>query len=72
MSPEKDCINNIILSVVLGLVLIGVASAVCIMISSCTCSINLVDSQGHACDTIDETSTNTPDISPEISLPLSP
>lgn len=37
---------------------------------SCTYSINMVHTQGEATDVIDETSANTPNISPEISTPL--
>lgn len=39
------------------------------LLCGCTYSINMVHSEGQATDVIDETQTNEPDISPEITIP---
>jgi len=39
-------------------------------LSSCTYSITQVHTQGQASDVVDETATNTPDISPNLNIPL--
>lgn len=43
-----------------------------LMCTGCTYSINMVHSQGEATDLIDETQSNEPDVSPTITIPVSP
>lgn len=43
-----------------------------VLLSSCTYSVNLVHSHGTATDVIDDGDTATPDISPTVTVPLSP
>lgn len=40
----------------------------CASMASCTYSINLAHTEGHASDTIDDTDTNTPKVDPNINL----
>jgi hypothetical protein len=39
---------------------------------SCTYSITMVHTEGTATDVVDETATNTPNVSPTITLPIVP
>ena len=41
-----------------------------LLISGCTLTVTTVHTQGKAADVVDETSTNTPTVSPNISAPL--
>lgn len=41
-----------------------------LVLMSCTISINLVHTEGHASDVVDETDTVDPDISPDITVPV--
>jgi hypothetical protein len=41
-----------------------------IMISSCTLSVNMVHTEGEASDVVDETQSNEPNVSPDISVPV--
>jgi len=43
-----------------------------LLLTSCTYNISMAHTEGLAQDVIDDTASNTPDISPEISLPLAP
>lgn len=43
--------------------------ALCLMCTACTYSITIVHSSGST-DTLDEALTNTPDISPTLTIPL--
>lgn len=40
-----------------------------LILTSCTYNISMANTSGKADDVIDETATNTPNISPDISLP---
>lgn len=40
--------------------------------SSCTYNISMAHTEGTADDVIDDTATNTPNLSPTITIPLSP
>ena len=42
-----------------------------IPISACTYNISNAQTTGSASDTIEDTATNTPDISPDITVPMS-
>lgn len=42
------------------------------LLSACTYNVSMAHTSGHSTDTIDDTATNTPDVSPEVSIPLSP
>ncbi len=46
----------------------------CIFLTSCTYSINMVHTSGKADDVVDETQSNTPStsVSPEIEVPIKP
>lgn len=44
--------------------------SVILFLSGCTYSINVAQTVGKAKDLIDETSTNTPTVSPNIEVPL--
>lgn len=52
--------------VMLGIVFLSVA------ISSCTYSITMVHTEGTASDVVDETATNSPNVSPDIKIPITP
>jgi hypothetical protein len=41
------------------------------ILAACTYSITMVHTEGEAADVVDETATNSPDISPEITVPAS-
>ncbi len=41
----------------------------CVLITSCTYSINLIHTQGSATDLVDEVSTPTSSISPTLTIP---
>lgn len=44
---------------------------VCITLTGCTYSITMVHTEGTAEDVVDETATNSPDISPNLVIPAS-
>lgn len=44
---------------------------ICLGLIGCTMSVNMVHTEGEATDVVDETQSNEPDVSPEISLPVS-
>lgn len=39
-------------------------------LTSCTYTITMVHTQGHATDIVDEVATTSPDISPEVTIPM--
>ncbi len=41
-----------------------------LFLTSCTFTMNLANTDGKAEDVIDDTQTNSPDISPNVSIPL--
>jgi len=41
-----------------------------LLCNSCTCSLNVVNTEGTASDVIDETQSNKPDVSPDIDLKI--
>ena len=43
--------------------------SVLLFLSSCTYSITQVHTEGTATDVVDETATNTPNVSPTVSIP---
>lgn len=40
--------------------------------TSCTFNISMAHTEGSASDVIDDTQSNTPDVSPKITIPVSP
>lgn len=44
----------------------------CCMLSSCTVSMNMIQTKGTASDVIDENQSPTNDIRPDISIPVVP
>lgn len=46
-----------------------VITACFLCLTSCTYNISMAHTEGFATDTIDDTASNTPDVSPEISIP---
>ncbi len=42
-----------------------------VFLNSCTYSITMVHTEGEAMDVVDETATNTPNVSPSLSIPAS-
>lgn len=48
------------------------AAAVSLLLNGCTLSFQNVSTHGTATDLIDETQTNTPDVSPNIEVPIQP
>lgn len=40
------------------------------LLASCTYNVSMAHTQGTATDTIDDTMSNRPDVSPEISVPV--
>jgi len=45
---------------------------VCCFLTSCTYNISMAHTEGTASDVIDDTQSNTPDVSPTITVPISP
>jgi len=45
---------------------------VCFCLTSCTYNISMAHTEGTASDVIDDTQSNTPDVSPTITVPISP
>lgn len=43
-----------------------------VYLTGCTYSITMVHTEGTASDVVDETATNSPDIKPDITIPLTP
>lgn len=44
----------------------------CVMCTGCTYNISMAHTEGSATDVIDDTATNTPDVKPTVTIPLSP
>jgi len=42
------------------------------LLSSCTYNVSMAHTQGTADDVIDDTASNTPNISPNVTVPLTP
>lgn len=63
MYMKKDSRNNIIKL----LALIAFSAT----LSQCTYNISMAHTQGHATDVIDDTQSNHPNISPQLSIPAS-
>lgn len=45
--------------------------AALLMLTSCTFSVNQIHTQGQATDTLDETQTSQPTVTPTVNIPLS-
>lgn len=59
-----------IFAIVTGFFVLGVMTMMIILMStSCTYSINMVDTHGAADDVVDETETVDPEFNPTLSLP---
>lgn len=43
-----------------------------LMCTACTYSITMVHTEGTATDVVDETATNTPNVSPTVTIPMVP
>lgn len=43
-----------------------------IIFQSCTYSVTLVHTEGTATDVVDETQSNTPNVSPDVNVPITP
>ncbi len=41
-----------------------------LLLTSCTINVSMANTEGKAEDVIDDTQTNTPNISPNVSIPL--
>lgn len=42
------------------------------LLSSCTYNVSMAHTQGTATDTIDDTASNTPNVSPVVNIPITP
>lgn len=42
------------------------------LLQSCTYSITMVHTEGTASDVVDETQSNTPNVSPDVNIPITP
>lgn len=40
------------------------------LLASCSYNVSMAHTQGTATDTIDDTMSNTPDVSPQVSIPI--
>jgi len=69
---EKNTPINIIFACLVGSIFLTIVGFLLVILQSCTYSINMVHTQGRAKDVVDEVSTNSPDIKPELCLPLTP
>lgn len=52
--------------------LLSVIFISCLLLNSCTFNMSMAHTQGTATDVIDDTASNTPNISPTITVPVSP
>jgi hypothetical protein len=43
----------------------------CLMLNSCTFNMSMAHTQGTATDVIDDTASNTPNIAPTVTVPVS-
>lgn len=43
-----------------------------IILTSCTFNVSMAHTSGTAADVIDDTATNTPNISPTVTIPMTP
>lgn len=46
--------------------------SLCVSLSSCTYNVSMAHTSGYADDVIDDTNSNTPNISPNVTIPLTP
>jgi len=44
----------------------------CLILTSCSFNVSMAHTSGYADDVIDDTASNTPDISPNVTIPLTP
>ncbi len=63
--------SNVMRAVWFMMLIVGIV-ALFSTISSCTYSITMVHTEGTASDVVDETATNSPDIKPDITIPITP
>ena len=63
--------SNVMRFVWFMLIVVGVCAFVS-SLSSCTYSITMVHTEGTASDVVDETATNSPDVRPDITIPITP
>ncbi len=42
------------------------------LLSGCTYNVSMAHTSGHADDVIDDTASNTPNVSPTVTVPLTP
>lgn len=66
---DNDKKNNIITVFLIVVIAISLITFSAILISSCTCSVTMVHTEGKAQDVVDETQENTPSTS--VSVPVS-
>lgn len=46
--------------------------AISCFLSACTFNVSMAHTQGTATDTIDDTASNTPNVSPVVNIPITP
>ena len=63
---------RLVMSREMNLVILMVMCSLIFMLSGCTYSINMAHTQGTATDLIDETQSNEPNVSPNVSIPIRP
>lgn len=63
--------SNVIRVVWFMMIIVGIFALVT-TISSCTYSITMVHTEGTASDVVDETATTSPNVSPDIKIPITP
>lgn len=49
-----------------------IVSMMLVLLSSCTYNISMAHTQGEATDTIDDTASNAPTVSPTLNIPVTP
>lgn len=54
----------------MGKLFVSVMMLLCM--TSCTYNVSMAHTQGTATDTIDDTASNTPNVSPTVTVPLTP
>lgn len=67
---EKNLGMNIFFGCFLCSILIVIAATFMILVQSCTYNVSLVHTEGQATNVGDETADADPDISPNLTLPL--
>ena len=72
MQNEYEQVREMMKRITGLLFLIACLLMCAVYLTGCTYSITMVHTEGTASDVVDETATNSTDVSPDIKLPMTP